>query len=89
MEIHTEYQQHAQQLQDTRLRLNAVRALLQLYRLPAPPDDAAVQQVLAAHATPARALTWHAAQGRIGFTLYRPHPQESTNAFLPFNRQIR
>ena len=79
---HTAY---ARRLQDTAMQQRAFQAALELYRLPKTQRRAALQTTLAAHATPARRLTWDEATRTLTF----PHYTRTGNNTTPPPNPLR
>lgn len=73
-DIRLDFAGYVHRMQDTQMRLNAMRALIALYRLP--PDarhSAAVERILTVYSTPQRQLSLH--DGQLYFPLYA-HPKD-------------
>lgn len=73
-EMRVDFAGYVHRMQDTQMRLNAMRALIALYRLP--PDarrPAAVERILTVYSTPQRRLSLHG--GQLHFPLYA-HPKD-------------
>lgn len=82
-DLRVDFADYIRRMQDTQMRLQAMRALLALYRLPPEGRSGAdIAQVLAAHATPQRSLRLSGRQ--LHFPLYAPrHDQERYPPLLP------
>ncbi|EGY51585.1 hypothetical protein HMPREF9371_2192 [Neisseria shayeganii 871] len=70
-DMRVDFAGYVRRMQDSQMRLNAMRALIALYRLP--PDarrSAAVERILTVYSTPQRQLSLHG--GQLHFPLYAP-----------------
>lgn len=78
-----DYTAYARRLQDTSMQQRAFQAALELYRLPKTQRRAALEKTLAAHATPARRLTWDEATRTLTFPHYTQTGNNNTPAPIP------
>ncbi len=79
------YSAYVRRMQDLQMRLHAVQALLDIYRLPeAERRPAAIRAILNQHSTPARRLTWNHARHHLSFPLYERRQQTRYPPHLPF-----